>query len=547
MSAILEWEDLSFPDRVAVADMSLDSFLSFTRIWFELIQGDRLLVNWHHEYMAQAIDDLIAGTLQPRNLIINIPPGGTKTEFFSVHLPVYVNTLVRDGKLKRFRNLNVSYADTLVKRNSRRTRDIIASEPYQALWPCSFGVNQAEEWEIVDERGRSIGQTVSKSAGGQITGGRGGYFGDLFSGCILLDDFNKPVDMFSETKRNSANLMLTNTIRSRRGDKSKDNATPVVSIQQRLHTADATGFMMSGGMGLEFKHIWIPALIDQHYLDSLPEPWRTKCWDTIKDTDSVEVGGVRYWSYWPEMEYVGDLVALWERDNYTFTSQYQQKPALLTGGIFNTDWFGTYTRAPHLVYRAIYVDTNSGKVTDYNDYTVFTLVGTGVDGNLYILDVERGKWDPEDLLTKAIELWDKWKPYDRRRPMPIRDMGIEDKQAGQGLITTLKKRKEIPIKEIPRGEGQNKLVRALNVVPQIKTGKVFLPATYDEQGERLEHSLYADGSVAGSTHWVPTALAEFAAFSADDSHDNDDIVDTWMDAISDNLIEGGNLDYQSWL
>lgn len=547
MSAILEWEDLEFPERVAIADMSLDSFLSFTRIWFELIQGDRLLVNWHHEYMAQAIDDLIAGTLHPRNLIINIPPGGTKTEFFSVHLPVYVNTLVRDGKLKRFRNLNVSYADTLVKRNSRRTRDIIASEPYQALWPCSFGVNQAEEWEIVDDRGRSIGQTVSKSAGGQITGGRGGYFGPLFSGCILLDDFNKPVDMFSETKRNSANLMLTNTIRSRRGDKSKDNATPVVSIQQRLHTDDATGFMMSGGMGLDFSHIWIPALIDQAYLDSLPEPWRTKCWDTIKDTDSVEVGGVRYWSYWPEMEHVGDLVALWERDNYTFTSQYQQKPALLTGGIFNTDWFGTYTRAPHLSYRAIYVDTNSGKVNDYNDYTVFTLVGMGVDGNLYILDVERGKWDPEDLLQKAIELWDRWKPYDRRRPMPIRDMGIEDKQAGQGLITTLKKRKEIPIKEIPRGEGQNKLVRALNVVPQIKTGKVFIPATYDEQGERISHALYADGSIAGSTAWVPTALAEFAAFSADDSHDNDDIVDTWMDAISDNLIEGGNLDYQSWL
>jgi predicted phage terminase large subunit-like protein len=547
MSAILEWEDLSFPDRVAVADMSLESFLSFTRVWFELIQGDRLLVNWHHEYMAHAIDELIAGTLQPRNLIINIPPGGTKTEFFSVHLPVYVNTLVREGKLKRFRNLNVSYADTLVKRNSRRTRDIIASEPYQALWPCSFGVNQAEEWEIVDDRGRSIGQTVSKSAGGQITGGRGGYFGPLFSGCIMLDDFNKPVDMFSETKRNSANLMLTNTIRSRRGDKSKDSATPVVSIQQRLHTNDATGFMMSGGMGLDFAHIWIPALIDQAYLDSLSEPWRSKCWDTIKDTDSVEVGGVRYWSYWPEMEYVGDLVALWERDNYTFTSQYQQKPALLTGGIFNTDWFGTYTRAPHLAYRAIYVDTNSGKVNDYNDYTVFTLVGMGVDGNLYILDVERGKWDPEDLLLKAIELWDRWKPYDRRRPMPIRDMGIEDKQAGQGLITTLKKRKEIPIKEIPRGEGQNKLVRALNVVPQIKTGKVFIPTMYDEQGERISHALYADGSIAGSTNWVPIALAEFAAFSADDSHDNDDIVDTWMDAISDNLIEGGNLDYQSWL
>ncbi|MFO5855193.1 hypothetical protein ACLBSO_34905, partial [Klebsiella pneumoniae] len=66
---------------------------------------------------------------------------------------------VQDKRLKRFRNLNISFADTLVKRNSRRTRDIIASREYQEFWPCSFGGNQAEEWEIKDERGRSIGQT----------------------------------------------------------------------------------------------------------------------------------------------------------------------------------------------------------------------------------------------------------------------------------------------------------------------------------------------------------------------------------------------------
>ena len=47
-----------------------------------------------------------------------------------------------------------------------------------------------------------------------------------------------------------------------------------------------------------------------------------------------------------------------------------------------------------------------------------------------------------------------------------------------------------------------------------------------------------DGTIAGSTEWVLTAMTECAAFSADDSHDNDDILDTWMDAIDDNLISG---------
>ncbi|VGG13509.1 Transposase and inactivated derivatives [Klebsiella quasipneumoniae] len=544
MSGIIEWDDLSFPERVIIRSKSTKSFLNFTRIWFELIQGDRLLVNWHHRLMASKIDDLLAGRLVPRNLIINIPPGGTKTEFFSIHFPAYVNALVQEKRLKRFRNLNISFADTLVKRNSRRTRDIIASREYQEFWPCSFGVNQAEEWEIKDERGRSIGQTVSRSSNGQITGGRGGYYGPEFSGMVMLDDYNKPVDMLSESRRKSANTLLLNTIRSRRGDKSKEHPTPFVSIQQRLHTDDATGFMLAGGMGVPFHHVAIPAMIDEKYIQSLDEPWRSLCWETVKDTDSVVVGGVRYWSYWPQMEDVNDLLQLWEKDRYTFLSQYQQNPMALTGGIIDTSWFRTYTTLPKLTHRAVYVDTNSGKVEDWLDYTVFTLAGMGVDGNLYIIDVVRGRWDPEDLLKKAEEVWEKWRLSGSMRVMPLRHMAIEEKQAGQGLITTLKKRSQtpgqlaIPVREIPRGTGQNKLVRCLNVIPQIKTGKVFVPATHTEDGQKLSSIFYEDGTIAGSTDWVLTAMTECAAFSADDSHDNDDILDTWMDAIDDNLISG---------
>ncbi|HCA9898172.1 TPA: phage terminase large subunit [Klebsiella pneumoniae] len=544
MSGIIEWDDLSFPERVIIRSKSTKSFLNFTRIWFELIQGDRLLVNWHHRLMASKIDDLLSGRLVPRNLIINIPPGGTKTEFFSIHFPAYVNALVQEKRLKRFRNLNISFADTLVKRNSRRTRDIIASREYQEFWPCSFGVNQAEEWEIKDERGRSIGQTVSRSSNGQITGGRGGYYGPEFSGMVMLDDYNKPVDMLSESRRKSANTLLVNTIRSRRGDKSKEHPTPFVSIQQRLHTDDATGFMLSGGMGVPFHHVAIPAMIDEKYIQSLDEPWRSLCWETVKDTDSVVVGGVRYWSYWPQMEDVNDLLQLWEKDRYTFLSQYQQNPMALTGGIIDTSWFRTYTTLPKLTHRAVYVDTNSGKVEDWLDYTVFTLAGMGVDGNLYIIDVVRGRWDPEDLLKKAEEVWEKWRLSGSMRVMPLRHMAIEEKQAGQGLITTLKKRSQtpgqlaIPVREIPRGTGQNKLVRCLNVIPQIKTGKVFVPATHTDDGQKLSSIFYEDGTIAGSTEWVLTAMTECAAFSADDSHDNDDILDTWMDAIDDNLISG---------
>ncbi|MDN0106293.1 hypothetical protein QVN76_05240 [Yersinia rochesterensis] len=59
MSDILEWENLYFPSRVALKSRSEKSFLNFTLIWFELLQSDRLLVNWHHKMMAAKLDDLV--------------------------------------------------------------------------------------------------------------------------------------------------------------------------------------------------------------------------------------------------------------------------------------------------------------------------------------------------------------------------------------------------------------------------------------------------------------------------------------------------------
>lgn len=536
---LLDWEEMDFADRLAIKAKSEKSFLNFTRIWFELLQGDRLLVNWHHRMMASAIDDLIHGRLNPRNLIVNIPPGGTKTEFFSIHLPAYINTLVQNGDLRRFRNLNVSYADTLVKRNSRRTRDIIASKEYQELWPCAFGVNQAEEWEILDEKGRSVGQTVSKSAGGQITGGRAGYFGPDFSGCLMFDDINKVDDMLSTTKRERYNALLTNTLRSRRGDKSKEHPTPIVSIQQRLHTLDATGFMMAGGMGVEFQNIAIPALVTEEYIASLPEPWRSLCWETVKDTDSIVKGGVRYWSYWPEMEHVGDLMALWERDEYTFMSQYMQRPQALTGGLIDSDWFGRYEQLPHLQWRAVYADT-AQKKGEHNDFSVFELWGLGVDNNAYLIDTKRGKWDADELIKSAQDAWAEWTAYDTTKIGQIRHMAIEDKASGTGLIQQLTNRRQIPIKPIPRGNDSNKVTRCLDVQAFIKNGRVFVPALHTEDGQKVVRIKDALGNELSRTDWVLPFLAEAADFSADDSHAHDDMLDPMFDALSDILIGGSS-------
>lgn len=541
ISDLLEWEELEFLERLFIKEKSEKSFLNFTRLWFELIQGEKLLVNWHHRYIAQEVDKVVRGGNHSTNLAISIPPGGTKTEFMSIHLPAYTNMLVQTGVLNRFRNLNLSFADSLVKRNSRRTRDIIASPEYQELWPCGFGVNQAEEWQILTPKGKVTGETVSRAMGGQITGGRGGYFGDSFSGSVNMDDPMKPEDAFSMVKRDALNRKLNNTVRSRRGDKSKEHPTPFFMIMQRLHVDDPIGFALKGELGVPFKPLVIPALIDEDYLDTLAPDIRKVCWETIKDTDSRIVGGTRYWSYWPEMEHIDQLIDLWERDEYTFSSQYMQKPTLMSGGLIETAWLGTYTQLPFMTWAAIYVDTNSGKVKDHLDYTVFTLCGMGDDGNLYVIDVSRGRWDPTDLLQEAEDLWDRWRamiPETQR--LVIRSMNIEDKQAGQGLITTLTKRKKIPVVPVPRGDGQNKFVRHSNCQPQLKMGKVFVPMVHDDDGEKVGMTTWFNGDPCCSTNWVTPFLSELDLVTVgvlmDSEKGFDDQYDTLMDAIDDMLI-----------
>lgn len=99
----IEWDALSHAERSALVAAGEHSPLAFTSLWFNITQGDSFRTNWHHHYFDYAARKMLAGDAQ--NIVVNIPPGGTKTEFWSVHLPVY--TMV---KHRRVRILNTSYS-----------------------------------------------------------------------------------------------------------------------------------------------------------------------------------------------------------------------------------------------------------------------------------------------------------------------------------------------------------------------------------------------------------------------------------------------------
>ncbi|AAZ29289.1 JK_39P [Escherichia phage Jk06] len=126
----LVWEEMTPAEKLAVKALSTHSFEAFLRVWFQLSQGERYIPNWHHKYLCRIIDEVISG--ERRDTIINVAPGAGKTEITSIHFPVYSML-----KLKKVRNLSLSFSDSLVKRNSKRVRDLIKSVSFRNYGPVS--------------------------------------------------------------------------------------------------------------------------------------------------------------------------------------------------------------------------------------------------------------------------------------------------------------------------------------------------------------------------------------------------------------------------
>lgn len=499
----LSWDEMGPAEKLAVKALSTHSFESFLRIWFQLSQGERYIPNWHHKYLCRVIDEVISG--ERKDTIINVAPGAGKTEITSIHFPVYSML-----KLRKVRNLSLSFSDSLVKRNSKRVRDLIKSQEFQELWPCKFGTCKDDEIQVLDELGKVRFESISKATGGQITGARGGYITDTYSGCLMLDDVDKPDDVLSKVRREAVHVLLKNTIRSRRASSVKGKATPILSIQQRLHTQDSTWFMSSGGMGIDFDVLKIPALVTEEYIHELPDWIKEQFEKDVLSSEYVERDGVKYYSYFPQKESVHDLISMWDSDPYTFLSQYQQEPVALGGNLINIDWFARIdeNNRPPAKYDYRFITADTAMTTkSYSDFSVFQL--WGVKGRmLYLLDMVRGKWEAPELEDTLVKFEAKAREVNKIDGI-LRKVIIEKKASGVGLIQSASRTMRTPIE--PFVPDTDKLTRVMSSLPQIKAGNVVLP---------------------DSAPWLPAMLSEFAAFTADDSHLHDDIVDATTMAIN---------------
>lgn len=459
-------------------------FTFFVRYFFHARKGVKFVFNDHHHTICDDLMKVHSGEIQ--NYILNIPPRYSKTELVIILFTVWCFI-----KNPRCEFIHLSYAHPLALENSDAIRELIKSKTFTQLWPdIAIRPNKDAKnaWDVVKG-----GKFMATAAGGTVTGFGAGRLDEwdpvtgkfTFSGALLIDDPLKPDDARHDTMRNGVNRRWDETIKSRRNSP----RTPTICVMQRIHEEDFVAELLKDS-DTEWFVRSMPAIVDEG-----------------KPTERA---------LWPAKHDLATLKQMQKKNPYVFSAQYGQRPSPLGGGILKSEWFGRYRILPRLKYRKIYVDT-AQKTKERNDYSVFECWGYGHDGNIYLVDLIRGKWEAPELRRKAADFWNKHKASDIITFGQLRQMRVEDKASGTGLIQDIKKDAKIPI--FAQQRHIDKLTRVMDVVSYVESGYVYVPE---------------------DAPWVSDFTAECDGFTADDTHAHDDQIDPLCDAIND-MLAGNNV------
>lgn len=261
-----------------------------------------MIIGPHHKVFFDVIQKVFDGVI--KRLIVNVPPGFTKTEIFVISLIAWGLAL---NPQSRF--LHLSSSDSLALENSSKTRELINLDEYQAMWPVKMKDDSDSKKKWWTEQ---TGGMYASSAGGQVTGFRAGHMFDGFTGAMIIDDPNKPDDAFT-IELEKTNRRLNNTTKSRIARED----VPIIIIQQRIHKDDVSGYLLKGGTKEKWDHLNLPVIIDNKDKYNKDYTYGVPIKHNLPDG----------W-LWPEKLNETHRDSLMSHV-LTFNSQYMQKPELI--------------------------------------------------------------------------------------------------------------------------------------------------------------------------------------------------------------------------
>ncbi|HBX3479057.1 TPA: DNA-packaging protein [Klebsiella pneumoniae] len=364
--------------------------LYYARYFFKQRTGGKMIVAPHHKVIQKTLDRVIDGEIQ--RLIINVPPGYTKTELATI------NMMGRGLALNcRARFMHLSYSHNLALLNSSTARGMIKSQAYQSMWPMALRDDADSKAMWWTEHG---GGVYASSAAGQVTGFRAGHMEPGWQGALIIDDPVKPDDAYSEIVRDGVNDRFNETIKSRLAIET----TPMIVIMQRIHYHDLSGYLLRGGSGEKWHHLNLPVIIDssRSYEEIYPE-----------NTHAIPIDhGLPDGWLWPFKHDESHRVSLFSHRR-TAEAQYMQNPKRFNaeGALWNEEMISAahamrITQELTRTVVAIDPQATNSEESDESGIAVASVYGSG-DERQYSLDADySGKYSPNGWATKAIEAYE---------------------------------------------------------------------------------------------------------------------------------------------
>ena len=523
-----------------------DSLLEFVRCFWHVVEPTRPLVEGWPLYLYCDVLTAVAEGYHTR-LILNLPPGFTKSLILNVFFPAWLWG-PRDEPSLRF--ISASYSAYLTERDNGRLLRVLQSETYQRLWRDRFRITKDGVGKIENDR---TGWKLATSVGGVGTGERGDY--------ILIDDANNPRDVESDAVREGTELWLTEVMPDRLNDLTEG---VIINVQQRTHSRDATGVLADRGEN--YTWIVVPMEFDPDRFTPIPLRWdedgnATDVWLDPRGCDGkgqelprgydaggrpVYHGKVQLGS--PLMRRAGEIA--WpERftpDNireqkkikgpYAYANQYGQLATVRGGGIIRQEWWQLWpsSKFPELGTVIASLDTaiKEGEENDYNALTVWgAFAGTDGEPKLILLWAWRDRLPLAQLVARVNEMCGGLLPGADGRPGALVSpwqadyLLIEDKARGHDVAAELlrqfgRSRWQTVLIPANGGKGSQDKRARLEAVAPLFSGEVVKDPTTGVDRWLGNGLVYAP-----NTEWADAVIQEVSDFPRG-QHDD------WVDTVS---------------
>lgn len=311
----------------------------------------------HHRLLIDSLEAVERGEIE--RLMVCMPPGSAKSTYTSVEFPAWYL-----GRNPKNSIIAASHTQELAERFGRRVRNIVASDPFAAVFGGGVADDSASAGRWDTKQG---GEYFAAGVGGSITGRRA----DLG---LIDDPVKSREDADSERMRERAWDWYVNDWLTRL----KPGARQIV-VMTRWHEDDLGGRILA-----RERSRW--RLIELA-MEALPN-----------DPLGRQAGEM----LWPEW-FTADMIAAAKLDVRSWNALYQQQPASEDGDYFKREWLDNeYEVAPQGLRK--YLASDYAVTAGGGDYTEHGIFGVDSSGNHFVLDWWYGQTDSDVWIDSMCDL-----------------------------------------------------------------------------------------------------------------------------------------------